>query len=96
MFFISKNEFLRLFHKQKSGTFAEFLNYANLTRTFYGIRVFYEDLRYTWINQQVKIELFGLVSNVGGILGLFIGFSFVSLMEIFEIIFEFFYILVRC
>jgi hypothetical protein len=78
-----------------NSTFAEFLNYANLTRTFYGIRVFYEDLRYTWINQQAKIELFGLVSNVGGILGLFLGFSFVSLMEIFEIIFEFFYILVR-
>ncbi len=78
-----------------NSTFAEFLNYANLTRTFYGIRVYYEDLRYTWINQQAKIELFGLVSNVGGILGLFLGFSFVSLMEIFEIIFEFFYILVR-
>jgi hypothetical protein len=32
MFFISKNEFLRLFHKQKSGTFAEFLKNATVRR----------------------------------------------------------------
>jgi len=32
MFFISKDEFLRLFHKQKSGTFAEFLKNATVRR----------------------------------------------------------------
>jgi hypothetical protein len=32
MFFISKDEFLKLFHKQKSGTFAEFLKNAKVKR----------------------------------------------------------------
>ena len=32
MFFISKDEFLRLFHKQKSGTFADFLKTAQVRR----------------------------------------------------------------
>jgi hypothetical protein len=32
MFFISKDEFLRLFHKQKSGTFADFLKNATVRR----------------------------------------------------------------
>jgi len=32
MFFISKDEFLKLFHKQKSGTFAEFLKNATVKR----------------------------------------------------------------
>ena len=32
MFFISKDEFLKLFHKQKSGTFAEFLKNSTVKR----------------------------------------------------------------
>ena len=71
-----------------------FHTYENMSKTFYGIYVYYEDLKYTLISQQAKIELFGLISNIGGTLGLFIGFSFISLLELFEICFEFlFYLL---
>ena len=55
------------------------------------IRIYYEDLKYTWINQQPKIELFGLISNIGGSLSLFVGISFISFLEFFEITFEFIY-----
>jgi hypothetical protein len=44
------------------------------------------------ISQQPKIELFGLISNLGGILGLFIGFSFISLLEIIEVLAELIYV----
>jgi hypothetical protein len=59
----------------------------------YNIYVYYQDLKYTLISEQPKVELFGLISNLGGILGLFISFSFISLLELFELIAEFIYIL---
>jgi hypothetical protein len=65
-----------------------FNTYENVSRTFFAIRVYYDDLKYTLIKQQPKIELFGLISNVGGTLGLFLGFSFISLLEIFEVLAE--------
>jgi hypothetical protein len=65
-----------------------FKTYENLTKSFYGLRVYYQDLKYTLIKQQPKIELFGLISNVGGTLGLFLGFSFISLLELFEVLAE--------
>jgi hypothetical protein len=68
--------------------FAGFNTYENVSRTFFGLRVYNQDLKYTLIKQQAKIELFGLISNVGGTLGLFIGFSFISLLEIFEVLAE--------
>jgi len=70
----------------------DFKTYENVSKTFFSINVYYEDLKYTLISQQPKIELFGLISNLGGILGLFIGFSFISLLEIIETIAELIYI----
>jgi len=57
-------------------------------KTFYPLRFYYGDLKYTLIKQQPKIELFGLISNIGGLLGLFLGFSFISLLELFEVVAE--------
>jgi hypothetical protein len=54
--------------------------------------VYYDDLKYTLITQQPKLELFGLISNIGGSLGLFLGFTFISLLEIFEVLAEFIYL----
>jgi hypothetical protein len=72
--------------------FAGFNTYENVSRKFFAIRVYYDDLKYTLIKQQPKIELFGLISNVGGTLGLFLSFSFISLLEIFEVVAELLYI----
>ena len=58
-------------------------------------RIYYEDLKYTWINQQPKIELFGLISNIGGSLSLFVGISFISFLELFEVFTEIFFIYLR-
>jgi hypothetical protein len=72
--------------------FKDFKTYENVSKTFFSINVYYQDLKYTLISQQPKIELFGLISNLGGILGLFIGFSFISLLEIIEVLAELIYI----
>jgi len=66
-----------------SGQFQPFIT-DNIT----GIYVYYEDLRYTWINQQPKMQFIDLISNIGGSLGLFVGISFISFLELFEILIE--------
>jgi len=70
----------------------QFKTYENVSKTYYSINAYYEDSKYTLISQQPRIELFGLISNLGGILGLFIGFSFISLLEIIETLAELAYI----
>ena len=53
-----------------------FTYYISVNTIFKGeylaLFIYFDSLKYTWISQEPKIELFGLVSNLGGILGLFI------------------------
>ena len=53
------------------------------------VNVYYAKLEYTFIYEIAKMSIFDLISSIGGILGLFIGFSFFSLIEIAHIILEF-------
>ena len=52
------------------------------------INVYYPKLEYISVEQMAKTEFFDLISNIGGTFGLFLGFSFFTLVEIIEIIFE--------
>jgi len=52
------------------------------------LRIYFESLKYTSISQIPKTKGFDLVSEIGGILGLFIGLSFVSLFELAELLIE--------
>jgi hypothetical protein len=61
-------------------------------KDIYGIYVFYEDLKYTLISQQPKMQFIDLISNIGGSLGLFVGISFISFLELFEILIEIIFI----
>ena len=72
----------------------KFDTYEEVSKHFIVIYVYYKELEYTLISQVPKTEIFGFISNVGGTLGLFLGISFLSFMEIFEILFELFFILV--
>jgi len=49
---------------------------------------YYKDLKYTVISQNPDILLYDLISNIGGIIGVFLGISFLSFVEIIELIFE--------
>ncbi len=55
--------------------------------------IFYESLEYTLIDQKSKMDVFDLISNIGGNLGLFIGISFLSLAEFIELLIEIIYII---
>jgi hypothetical protein len=52
------------------------------------INVYYSDLKYTVLKQIAKMSLIDLISNLGGLLGLFVGISFLTLIEIIEVCFE--------
>jgi hypothetical protein len=57
------------------------------------LSLYYEKLQYTKLSEIPKTQPFDLVSNIGGILGLFIGCSFVTFFELTEVIMETCYIL---
>ena len=79
----SKNELLR------------FKTYEEANKHFVVLAIYFKDLSYTLVSQEKKTELFNFVSNIGGIFSLFWGISFMSFIEIFEILFEIFFILFR-
>lgn len=49
------------------------------------ISVFYSALGYEQYQEQAKMEVIDLVSNIGGTLGLFLGMSFLSFVEILDV-----------
>ena len=65
----------------------------DLKKSVYLIYIHFSDLKYTKISQQPKSDVWDLVSGVGGIFGLFLGLSFLSLVDIVQIILEMFFIL---
>ena len=73
--------------------FKRFDSYEEIKKKYFSISIYYPELKYTFITQNPKMEMFDLVSNIGGILGLFIGVSFLSFIEIFELIFEVIFLL---
>ena len=77
----------------KKSLFKNFLTYEDLKKSYFSITVFYPELKYTLIEQKPKSEMADLVSSIGGLLGLFVGVSFLSFIEIFELIFEILFLL---
>jgi predicted AAA+ superfamily ATPase len=59
------------------------------------IVVYYRNLKYTSIRQEPKLYVIDLVSMVGGTFSLFIGLTFVNLMELLEILSEVLFIVLE-
>ena len=57
------------------------------------ININYQDLKYTMISQIPNMSFEDLLSNLGGQLGLFIGISFLSFVEIFDALVQIIFIL---
>ena len=55
--------------------------------------VFYESLSYTLTTEIPQVDIVSLLGSIGGNLSLFLGVSFFSLCEIFEVAIEMFYAL---
>lgn len=73
----------------------ENLTYEDIKKSILALNIYYDELKYTLVEEIKKIETFDLISNLGGIMGLFLGVSFVTFFEIFEIFFETIFILIE-
>jgi hypothetical protein len=69
------------------------MSYDDIAKSVARIQIFYDELIETVIEEDVKTQTFDLVSGIGGTLGLFLGLSFLSLVEIFEIALQIIFIL---
>ena len=83
---LKNNKFIKLF---KSNNFS----YEQLNESFLAFRVYFENLEYTEIRQEIKTTIIDLISNIGGILGLFLGMSFLSFFEFLELFAQIIWIL---
>jgi hypothetical protein len=63
-----------------------FFTYEDLQFSFFSMVIYYKDLKYTLIKEEPNMVLTDLVSNTGGLLGIFIGYSLVSFMEVIELV----------
>jgi hypothetical protein len=66
----------------------ETLTYDLIKQSVLSLNVYYDQLAYTQISKEAKLEIVDLVSGIGGLLGLFLGMSFLSFAEFIEMIIE--------
>lgn len=74
--------------RSKFSTDASLLTPDYLKKTILALRVYYNELSYEHVIEMEKISMVDLVSNIGGTLGLFLGLSFLSLVEIFDVLLQ--------
>ncbi|XP_021340130.1 acid-sensing ion channel 1-like [Mizuhopecten yessoensis] len=55
---------------------------------FLGVNIYFEDVNYEVITESAKYDEFQLLSNIGGTLGLFVGASVLSFVEIIQMLLE--------
>jgi hypothetical protein len=63
-------------------------SYDELKGSLVKLNINFQSLQYTLVEESQKTTWLDLISNIGGTLGLFTGFSFLSLVEVLEIVFE--------
>ena len=64
------------------------VTYDDVKSSVVVLNIFYDDLSHTEVTESVKITVNQMFSNIGGALGLCIGMSVMSLIEILEILVE--------
>jgi amiloride-sensitive sodium channel subunit alpha len=74
--------------KNQYSYFNNFSTYEELNMNIASVRVYFKNLKYTSVKTEPKTQTFTLISNIGGLFGVFLGISFLSFVEIFEILFE--------
>ena len=73
----------------------EKLIYETIKQSVLSLNIYYDDLSYTESVESPKLEIVDLVSNIGGVMGVFVGASLLSFFEIIEVIIEVFAILFK-
>ncbi len=65
-----------------------FKNNTNKTSSIAKVNIFYNEISYSLFKEYPSKTIDGLMGEIGGQLGLFIGISLLSLFELFELLFE--------
>ena len=81
--FISDKEFVGKYFRNESD-----ISYEKFKERAIALNVYYPQFSYTVITELRKIPIIDLFSNIGGTLGLFLGISFLSFIEIVELVIE--------
>lgn len=68
------------------------LSYDSLKRNMAQVSVYYGDLGYQKYEESEKTSLSDLVAIIGGTLGLFLGMSFLSFIEIADVVLQIFFL----
>lgn len=71
---------------RRFGLNAYLITYDNMKRSVLGLNIYYQTLNYILIEQDKKMTLFDLISNIGGLLGLFCEISFLSIVELIDLV----------
>ena len=64
----------------------DFSTYDLYRQYFFSMNFYYSSASYTYVSQSPQMTLIGLLSNLGGSLGMFLGLSVFSVVEVFEIL----------
>ena len=71
----------------RSFEFNKSLTVEEVSKSVARVRIHPYDTRHMVVTEMAAITLIDLISNIGGLLGLFMGMSLLSFVEIFELIF---------
>lgn len=64
------------------------LNSDELKRSILEVCIYFDELKYTMIEETEKMSWVDLISNCGGTMGLFIGVSFLSFIELVDLVLQ--------
>lgn len=89
----TSNPYIRRVDGLKNSTsstnwYKNFTSYNDFRLRYFSISVYFRELKYILIEQSPKTQFFDALSNFGGIMGIFIGASFLSFFEIIELFLE--------
>ena len=71
------------------------LSYEKLKDSVLALNVYYDSIMYTQVDDSPAQDIGSVLSNIGGLLGLFIGISVLSFLEVVEYAYEIVYILYK-
>ena len=71
------------------------VSYSDIPDSFAKVNVYYHSMQYLTTEQTQKFQGIDLLSNLGGVLGLWLGISLMTLIEIVELIYNLIYTFVK-
>ncbi|RNA09267.1 acid-sensing ion channel 5 [Brachionus plicatilis] len=71
------------------------LTYEKLKKKMIFLNIYYSEFQYKKIQEVEKMTIIDLVAGIGGTMGLFIGISFLSLIEIIHVAFEIVFVILE-